>query len=223
MFKVFWFVVRKSSKIRRKGHFWEIIPFDMHSTASSPPFRILKKLKFFFPKTHLFYQKRPTFWMFWEILLFQLHSTANALQFSQKIVSRSVAWTNLPMWRERNIWKTSGQKNVGNGLFEEKIFAFTFLRSWRKIINHIDQINGQAVPNSWIRLAYRCQIFTILVPKPEEECPCLLCDFICLYIPRNVITWVVELNPKKFPMEATKRAQLPPVFICENFWDHLVA
>ena len=34
---------------------------------------------------------------------------ANLLQFRQKIISRSVAGTNLPMWRERN-WQTSGKK-----------------------------------------------------------------------------------------------------------------
>ena len=31
------------------------------------------------------------------------------LQFDQKIISRSEAWTNLPMWRERN-WQISGKK-----------------------------------------------------------------------------------------------------------------
>ena len=71
--------------------------------------RVFEKIQVFFRKTHLFFLKRPKFRKFWGILLFQAHSTANLLQFGQKIISRSVAWTYLPMWRERN-WQTSGKK-----------------------------------------------------------------------------------------------------------------
>ena len=47
-------------------------------------------------------KKKPKFWTFLELLLFQPHSTANLLQVGRKRISRSVAWTYLPMWRKRN-------------------------------------------------------------------------------------------------------------------------
>ena len=49
------------------------------------------------------------FWTFLEFLLFQSNLTAKLLQIGRKKISRSVAWTKLPICRERS-WKTSGRK-----------------------------------------------------------------------------------------------------------------
>ena len=35
------------------------MPFDTHSKANLPPLSILKKIQFFFQKTHLFFQPPP--------------------------------------------------------------------------------------------------------------------------------------------------------------------
>ena len=110
--------------------FWELLLLQSNSMANLLSSAIFKKIPVF-RKNHLVFQKRPKFRTFWGILLFQAHSTANLLQFGQKIFSRSVAWTYLPMWRERN-WQTSGKKRRKWPIWVEG-FAFIFLRLWRKI------------------------------------------------------------------------------------------
>ena len=112
-FKVLlWLFAKKDLMIRAEMTFlridtiWEAF-YGKIAICNLSGFR--KKIKFGFRKNHLFFQKRPKFRTFWGILLFQAHSTTNLLQFDQKIISRSVAWTYVPMWRERN-WQTSGKK-----------------------------------------------------------------------------------------------------------------
>ena len=50
---------QKTSQLKWKRHFQEILSIDTHSTATLPPLVILKKIKFFFAKTHNFFFKKP--------------------------------------------------------------------------------------------------------------------------------------------------------------------
>ena len=122
---------------------------------------------FFFEKIIYFFQKRAKFWRFWGMLLFQSHSAANLLQFGQKIISRSVTWTYLPMWRERN-WQTSGKKKRRKWPIGVKKFAFIFLRIWRKTIKQLRLKQAQGIQSLWLpfqrsNLLFRlfCFIFNI--------------------------------------------------------------
>ena len=113
-------------------------------------FRDFEKNSRFFSKNPSIFSKDPNF----EILLFQSFdgkSTANLLQFGQKIISRSVAWTNLPMWRERN-WQTSGKKKRRKWPIWEEGFAFIFLRIWRKITIFLTETHNNSVIAEWIEL-----------------------------------------------------------------------
>ena len=72
------------------------------------PFIDLEKNSGFSSKNTPISPKVINFWTFLEFLLFQSNLTAKLLQIGRKKISRSVAWTKLPICRERS-WKTSGR------------------------------------------------------------------------------------------------------------------
>ena len=61
----------KKPHIQGGRQFWELKPFDTHSTPNLQPINILKKSQAFFRITHLFFQKRPKLRTFGGISLFQ--------------------------------------------------------------------------------------------------------------------------------------------------------
>ena len=91
-FKIFWFFAKKTSKIGWKRHFYEILPFDTHSTAILPPLSILKKIQFFSKHPSHFFSKEPQ-------ILKVLRYLTVSVAFYGKIatvwwenISRSVTW-----------------------------------------------------------------------------------------------------------------------------------
>ena len=61
-FQNFLIFCQKTSSVGWERHFYEIIPFDTHSTANLPPLSILKKIQVFFQKNpSIFPEKNPNF------------------------------------------------------------------------------------------------------------------------------------------------------------------
>ena len=64
--------------------FWEILLFQLLSTANLIPLAFLNNFKVFFGKL-IFSCKKTNFWKFWEISLFRSHSTSNWLTVSDAV------------------------------------------------------------------------------------------------------------------------------------------
>ena len=79
---------QKTSQLKCKRHFQEIISIETHSAANSTA--LAKSFKNFFRENPcMFSKKKNKFCTFREILLFWSHSTAKMLQFREKKLSRS--------------------------------------------------------------------------------------------------------------------------------------
>ena len=86
-----------------------MIPFDTHSRATLKPLSILKKKSSFFLKKPIYFSKKSQILNVLRILTIPVAFYSKFPTIWSKKNSRSVAWTNLPMWRERN-WQAWGKK-----------------------------------------------------------------------------------------------------------------
>ena len=133
-FKIFWFFANKSLQLGRNRHFYEMIPFDTHSTANLSPLSLLKKKQVFFRKTHFFSKKPPKFERFEKSHYFSRILQQICYNLVKKN-SRSVMWLYCRCWRVGvNVGgKHRVKKKRQKWPIWEEYFAFIFLRTWRKI------------------------------------------------------------------------------------------
>ena len=82
------FLLKKLMIVAEMIFFQGKIPFDTHCRTNLPPLEISGKSRVFFRINHLFFLKKNGFW---NVLRNFTISTANLLQFSQKVISGSVA------------------------------------------------------------------------------------------------------------------------------------
>ena len=78
---LFFFFAKNPSKLGWKSYFEGKIPFDTHSTATLPSLAYLKINQVFFRKTHLIFQKDPTFERFEKSYYFSFGNLGNIGSF----------------------------------------------------------------------------------------------------------------------------------------------
>ena len=105
--KSFWLFAEQNLIIEAESTFWRNNSIWYACYSNFPAFGDFKAFQVVAKRTLYFFKKDPSFERYWRILSFQEHLTPTLLQLFQSVFSRSVAWTYLPTWRERN-WQTSG-------------------------------------------------------------------------------------------------------------------
>ena len=152
----------------RKNHFYEIIPFDTHSTANLPPSTILEKGQVFFSKNQSTFRKKPQILNVLSILTIQVAFYGKFATIWSKMISRSVAWTNLPMWRERN-WQTGKKSEIAHSRWRFCFHILNMAQNYKALfqsaLDKFKILNERSKSNDYVTWVQRVRPIKFIVSK----------------------------------------------------------